>query len=171
MNNKRGALLLIDDEKLIHMVVKAMLDDVAESIDSAYNGLEALDMMAKKDYDGIVSDINMPLMSGLKMLEEMRVREIRIPVIILTSYSDKTNMLQALRLGAVDFLEKPFEAEKLALSVRSTLDMGLALKKCDEELNQIYQENGVPEAAGDSIKRIFNSSRYLRKSMQLGLKK
>lgn len=171
MTTPKGQLLVVDDEPVILEILKAMLDDEADHIDVAQNGVIALEKMTTLQFDAIVSDISMPQMTGIQMLAEMRHREIDIPVVILTSYSDKGNMLQALRLGAIDFLEKPFDPDKLCQIVRNTLDLGMAYKNCDAELNEIYKDNKLSPEAQQKIKDIKSSSRFLRKTMQVGLKK
>ncbi len=112
MTGKKSRLLLVDDEAVILKILKNMLEDDADIIDSAANGKLALDLMEGAIYDAVVTDISMPQMTGLQMIAEMRRREIETPVLILSSYSDKDNILHALRLGVLDFLEKPIDPER-----------------------------------------------------------
>lgn len=169
MTGKKGKLLLVDDESVILKILKNMLEDSADSIDSAGNGRLALETMESDAYDAIVTDISMPQMTGLQMLAEMRLREIDIPVIILSSYSDKDNILQALRLGAVDFLEKPVDPDRLSKSVRNALELGMAFKNRVHELDEIVRINKLSPEVGQRIKNSASRIREIRKAMQLPL--
>jgi two-component system response regulator FixJ len=72
----------------------------------------------------MISDIRMPEMSGLELLEEMKNRRIQLPAIVMTAFADVPQAVKAMKLGAVDFIEKPFDDELMVSSVRSALARG-----------------------------------------------
>jgi two-component system response regulator FixJ len=74
----------------------------------------------------MVSDIRMPEMSGLELLEEMKSRRIQLPAIVMTAFADVPQAVKAMKLGAIDFIEKPFDDELMVSAVRS------ALARCGE---------------------------------------
>ncbi len=162
MNSKTGQLLLVDDELVLLEILRAMLEDLAVTIDTAANGAMALEMMEVTRYDAIISDISMPIMTGLQLLAEMRAREIDIPLIVLTSYSDKSNILQAFRLGAIDFLEKPFDPNTLRKLTRSALDLGISIRNCKAVMSQIYSDAHLTVEAKHSLKDVKVEARMVR---------
>lgn len=114
-------LLVEDDDTLRHATVQAL--ELAGFAVRAFAGAEAALAAIPPDFDGvIVSDIRMPRMDGLQLLEAVRARDAELPVILVTGHGDVPMAVAALKDGAFDFLTKPFAAEHLALTVTRALD-------------------------------------------------
>ena len=126
MTNNSHRILLVDDEASILETVgfSLAMDFPDREIKTASNGKEALALVLANPPDVIVSDINMPEMDGLTLLQHLREREIFIPVIFMTAFSDLNSYRKAWALGAFDFIEKPFEVEKMRSTVRIALALG-----------------------------------------------
>src|SRR5437870_4006340 len=108
MNEKHPLrILLADDEKVIHQTVGDYLRETGHGVNGVYDGLAALKALEAGDYDIGLIDVRMPGMDGLAFLE--RVQEVcpDLPVVIVTGHGNMEMAIQALRLGAADFLTKP----------------------------------------------------------------
>ena len=118
-------ILFVDDEQFVLDGFKRLLREFRDQwqLEFALNGKEALDIVKEKDIDVIISDIRMPEMPGLEMLERLQADEKtkNIPVVILTGFHDRTLKRQALDLGAVDLINKPVNKEDLVARIKNVL--------------------------------------------------
>jgi len=109
-------ILIVDDEAHIRKVIGGILKRRGYDIIEAENGVEGLNMFEQADI--VITDIHMPKIDGLEFIEEIRTRTDRdVPIIILTAYSTTEIAIKALKLGAFDYIKKPFEKEELISSV------------------------------------------------------
>ncbi len=119
---KPGKILVVDDEETIREVVTALLEAEGYQCASASNGAEAWNSFRDAAPDLVLSDIVMPEMGGLTLLEHVRAADQDVPVVMVTALHDISYAVTALRKGAYDFLLKPFEKEQLLLAVRRALE-------------------------------------------------
>jgi DNA-binding response OmpR family regulator len=122
-------ILIVDDEKNIRLTLSQALETLGAGIDTASNGEEALKKLKEKEFGLILLDIRMPGMDGMEVLR--RVREIRpdIRVIMITAYGTVESAVEAMKMGAVDFLQKPFDPEEVRELVLRVVDR----EKLDEQ--------------------------------------
>ncbi len=120
--DKQNAILIVDDEKNIRLTLLKALESFGAETDTAVNGEEALTKLQDKEFGLIMLDLRMPGLDGMEVLR--RVRELRpdIKVIILTAYGTIERAVEAIRLGAVDFLQKPFVPHEIREIVTRVLD-------------------------------------------------
>ena len=117
-------ILYIEDEKNIRLNIKKTLELFCENVFDAENILNAKEILTKQRIDIIISDINLPDMSGIDFVKEIRIRDKTIPIILLSAYTDKEFLLEATKLKLVDYLTKPINFK----------DLNNALQKCVEEI-------------------------------------
>jgi DNA-binding NtrC family response regulator len=110
-------ILLVDDEDIVLRSCQRILRDGGFEIDVARNGLDALEMVNENDYDVLILDIKMPKMDGIEVLRRVKEARPEIDVIMITGLHDISTAVQAMKLGALDYLPKPFEPEDLKLLV------------------------------------------------------
>jgi two-component system NtrC family response regulator len=91
------------------------------SVIAVPGGPEALDELEKRPFDLVISDLSMPVMDGIALLEEMRRRNVLIPFIVVTACSSIESVVTAMRMGASDYIEKPFSFDSLHLIVQRAL--------------------------------------------------
>lgn len=122
-------ILIADDEKNICLTLSQALEVLGAETDTALNGEEALMKLEKKKFGIILLDLRMPGMGGMEVLR--RVREIRpdIRVIILTAYGTIESAVEAMKLGAVDFIQKPFSPDE----IRELVSRVMNREKLDEQ--------------------------------------
>ena len=121
---KPASILITDDESSIRLMLRTALESDGYSVSEAANGREALEAIKARTPDLMVLDLNMPVIDGMAVLEQMKsLAAIAKPrVIILTAYGSIPAAVKATRLGALDFLEKPITPGELRQSIRSVLD-------------------------------------------------
>jgi DNA-binding NtrC family response regulator len=117
----KPCILIVDDEPNVRLNYRVALETEGLDPFEAAEGESALNMMAERKFDLVILDMRMPEMGGLELLEKMRERGIQVPTVIITAYGDVPHAVQALKLGAIDFLEKPLTPEALRLTVADIL--------------------------------------------------
>ncbi len=105
-------ILVVDDEPDLVDILSFELSDQYD-VTTAFSGDEALDLLVKNNFDVVLSDVNMPKMDGLEMLKQLYQKEIKVPVIFITAFSDFDKLTKAWQIGAFDFLDKPVDFEKM----------------------------------------------------------
>ena len=106
-------ILVVDDEEVVHASIRRILTRYGYEVIGVTSAHEGLDLMVREDFDAVVTDLMMPGMNGVKMLAEMKDRRIEAPTIMITGYPTIKTALEALRLGAVDYIPKPFTRNEL----------------------------------------------------------
>ncbi len=114
-------MLIVDDEENIRFVLERALKREGCETDTATSGSEAIESLSARDYDLVLLDLHMEPVGGLKVLEHIRQTDPSIVVIILTAHSSVENAVEALRLGAFDYLLKPSTPEVVRQRVRDGL--------------------------------------------------
>lgn len=163
-SEKKGILLISEDEIEYRDILVEILRPVADEIRVAGNGQEALQIVLRGEIDAVLTDIKMPIMSGLQFLAEVRGRFIQTPVIVLTGQGDFENIQEALRLDATDFVEKPAEDFYLISAVKKALAFGLALRSAEFEIDRIYEDSLLPVDKIAKLKKI----KRITSAMKLG---
>ena len=114
-------ILVVDDEEAIREVVSTMLESKGYHCTAVSNGRAAQDIVKRTTPDLVLSDMIMPEMDGIKLLEWLRQYDPEIPVIMVTAIHDISTALEAIRRGAYDYILKPFEKDQLYLGVNRAL--------------------------------------------------
>ena len=112
-------LLLAEDEKALSKALATILERNKYSVDTAYDGQEALEYLAAGNYDGVILDIMMPKVDGITVLREIRKKGNLIQVLLLTAKSEVDDKVLGLDAGANDYLTKPFNARELLARIRA----------------------------------------------------
>jgi DNA-binding NtrC family response regulator len=135
-------ILVVDDDPDIREVLKDRLESLGYRVLAASNGQEGLELLEKQSPQIVLLDIEMPGMSGLEVLKEIRKREIDVTVVMITAYGTIERAVQAMKEGAYDFIPKPFEPEHIALTVRKALERERLKREVEilsEEVGERYR--------------------------------
>ena len=116
-----ASILVVDDDPVVQDTVRWLLRSQGYDVDIARNGEEALSRIAQQEFDVVVSAIKMPGLNGLEVLERSRALKPNLKVILMTGDASLETAIEALRLGAADYLRTPFELDDLTLSVDRAL--------------------------------------------------
>lgn len=112
-------LLLAEDEVALSKALRAILERNNYSVDTVFDGEEALAYLESDNYDGVILDIMMPKKDGIEVLREIRAQGKRIPVLLLTAKSEVDDKVKGLDAGANDYLTKPFNSRELMARIRA----------------------------------------------------
>lgn len=114
-------ILVVEDEPTTKALIQYKLKNCGFDVAAVEDGTEALAFLAQHDVDLVILDLMMPLMSGNELLMELRRSGNRVPVIVLTARTLEKDIVEALSLGADDYVKKPFSPSELTARVRSLL--------------------------------------------------
>jgi len=101
-------ILIVDDAQNIRITLKRCLSSEENELDVAMNGEEAFAKIMENDYDLVFLDLQLPAMSGIEVLRKLRYEGNHVNVVIITAYGTVENAVEAMKLGAIDFVQKPF---------------------------------------------------------------
>ena len=154
---QKHSILLVEDEEHLHEALKLNLEMEGYEVDSAYDGGEALKKIQSAHYDLLILDIMLPSLDGFSITEHMRLNNNQTPILIVSAKNTSANRVQGLKLGADDYLTKPFNLEELLLRVSKLIQ------------KQVQQVHAAPQIdryqfKGHSID--FNASEALLVSGQ-----
>jgi len=145
-------ILIVDDEEDIRASLKRVLEYEGMGFDEAASGPEALQRIEAGDPDAVLLDIKLPRMDGLEVLAEVRRRRPELPVIMISGHGTIATAVEATRLGAFDFIEKPLESERVLLTLRNAVQQ-----------RQLREENRDLRLAVEERFRIVGDSAALQK--------
>jgi two-component system response regulator AtoC len=134
--NPRKRVLAVDDEPHMRRLLEITLRQAGYQALIAANGLEALEILKNQGADIVVSDLHMPTMDGIGLLTSMRELEFDIPVIIVTAQGEIDSAVNAMKLGAADYILRPFDLETLEIAITRAL----ALTRLKEENHYLREE-------------------------------
>jgi len=123
VTDARPVVLVLDDEKNIRNAIEIALDQEGMHVVAAHDVAAALRMLHERIVDAMIVDIRLGDVSGLEFFRRAQADGIAPPTIFISGHATLTEAAQAVKLGGFDFLEKPFSAEKIAVSVRRSLEM------------------------------------------------
>ena len=118
---KKAQILVVDDESGVRELVGDVLELEGHQVTLAVDGLDALTKIRKQKFDLLILDLNMPKIDGLVLLEKVRNSGDQTPALLLTARREKDEVHQGFRVGADDYVTKPFSIEELALRVAAIL--------------------------------------------------
>jgi len=115
-------ILVVDDEPMIREILRETLEQEGYRVSEAENGKVAYDKIHEIGYDLVLTDVKMPVMDGFTLMKNLGDMTDSLPVIVITSFSDIDVAVDAIRLGAYDYLVKPFNISQVTMSVQRALD-------------------------------------------------
>ncbi len=138
---RREHVLVVDDDKAFRLATKTLLEDEGYSITLAGDAREALEFFRTGDADLVLSDLVMAGMTGIEFLKELRQLRPGVPVIMVTGFGSIDTAVEAMQIGAIDYLTKPLKNDELLLKLRRALDVQRTAKELELlrlELQSIY---------------------------------
>jgi DNA-binding NtrC family response regulator len=128
-----GSILIIDDEAAIRESLETLLEFEGYSVESAETAAEGLARLSERAFDLVLLDFALPDRNGLEVLSEIRSRDSQLAVIMITAYGTLDNAVRAMQKGATNFIQKPWDNEKLLADVRASV----ARRRVEEENEQL----------------------------------
>ena len=150
-------ILVVDDEEKIRRVLKIMLSLHGHKVDEAGSGEEALEKVKESYYDLVIADIKMPGMDGITLLQEINKLDTPVPVVFITAYASVESAVEAMKMGAVDYIAKPFEEDRILLTVERALGVSRLLSE-KRELQEELRKRTLPKdmvCESEAMKRVI----------------
>ena len=123
MGTKRDIkILVVDDQQQVADAVVEIMSRAGYSATAAYGGMEAVKRFQEGDYQLVITDLKMPEVNGMDLLKTIKGIDAKVPVIVVTGYGTVKKAVEAIKIGAYDFIEKPVDRDKLELIVKRALE-------------------------------------------------
>ena len=119
--DSKGEILVVDDEASIRTLISEVMNIAGYQVAIAEDGLDALNQIRNKKFDLNVLDVNLPKLDGFALLEKIRESAPTQPIIMISARTEKDDVTHGLRLGADDYIRKPFSVEELVLRIENRL--------------------------------------------------
>jgi DNA-binding NtrC family response regulator len=167
-------ILVVEDSKPLRDMLVHVLKEDGTHVDSAKDGKDALDRYYSAPYDLVITDLNMPEISGIELIKRIREKDELVEFIIITGYASLESAIEAIKAGAFDYIIKPFKVEELMVAVRNVRDKVLLKKRNTalvEKLRGFYEEidrykyTKVTSWTEKIIKEIENLNRLRREGL------
>ncbi len=153
-----GAILIVDDESAIRESLQTLLELEGYEVDIACDGEEGLARLAERPYDLVLLDFAMPDRNGIEILRDIRDRDSELAVIMITAYGTVENAVNAMQAGATNFIQKPWDNEKLLADVRGAVGQRRAEQEVIQLKRALKQRYNFEHIIGKSepMLRIFD---------------
>ena len=126
-------ILVVEDEQDMREILTTILSEEGYRVECAANGLEALSFLEKTRVPLILCDITMPQMSGLELIRKLRAKGDLSSIVMITAHSESDRLIEALQLGAIDYLVKPISMEVLIEKIPVLLEVGKRTRSLGKE--------------------------------------
>ena len=151
MSSQTAHVLIVDDEKNLCRILSKILVDADYEVSVAHNAPDALKMLSQETIDAVISDIRMPEMDGVEMLERIKKRDSEIAVILMTAYPSIDGVVRAMKAGAYDYIQKPFENnEEILITLERAIERRSLLQRNRYLSEQLEARYGLENLIGQS---------------------
>ncbi len=137
-NDETFRILVVDDNKELREILEEFLKADGHDVEGSPNGRDALERHQISPFDLIITDLNMPEISGMELIKTIRKENQDTEFVIITGYASMDSAVEAVRIGAFDYIVKPFRMEELHVVVKNARDK-ITLKKLNAKLVQTLQ--------------------------------
>jgi two-component system response regulator HydG len=161
MPSAKLRVLVVDDEAGTRAAMKSLLESQGYEVDQAADGSAALERMVELPPDLVVTDLDMPVMNGMQLLEALRERGQDVPVIVATSAAELRSAVEAMRAGATDYLTKPVDFDALVLALER------AIEHRDVRIENENLRRQVREQHGEGIQGLLGTSPVMQQVYRL----
>src|SRR5438093_4252678 len=153
----QGRVLIVDDEKAMLLALKGLLGKEGYQVETAASGEEALRRIETGSFHLVITDLSMDGTNGMQVLEHARAVDPDLAVIMITAHGSEKIAVQAMKLGAADYLPKPFDNDELRVVVRRVMETGLLRRDHRRLLEQVHEVFGFEQIVGRSaaMQRVF----------------
>lgn len=164
-------ILVVDDDKDICLVLSKFLSKNNYSVNSAYTGEDGLRLLRSNDYDLILCDYKLPDLTGVELLQKIKILNSSVAVIIITGYSDVKTAVETFRYGANDYITKPLYPDELLVTIRETISKNQSrldvLNGNPEPVGEIRKPKAVISSTANFIVGISPQSKAVQRHIEL----
>lgn len=138
-------ILIVDDEDKMRHVLSIMLSRRGYRVDQAGDGMEAMEMIRTTPFDMVITDIKMPNMDGTSLLKKIMEMSIPCPVVFITAFATVDSAVEAMRQGATDYITKPFDEDRILLTIERTLNLSRIMAENRDLKQELQKAEGTEE--------------------------
>lgn len=132
MNAEQQTVYVVDDDAAMHKILRRLVGSVGLRVETFGSASEFLDVASPHTVGCAILDVRMPGMSGLDLQRELRERRVWLPVIVVSGHADVSMAVRAMKAGAYDFIEKPFNDHELLEKVQKALEFGEQVRQTEQ---------------------------------------
>ncbi len=159
-------ILIVDDEERMRHLLSIMLTRKGHRVDQAGDGVEALEMIESTPFDMVITDIKMPRMDGTILLEKVMEMDLPCPVVFITAFATVESAVEAMRKGAADYITKPFDEDRILLTVERTFNISRIMVENRDLREELQKAVGSEEIVygTEAMSRIIELAAKVAKS-------
>lgn len=143
-------ILVIDDEDSMCNFMEIMLSKEGYQVDTANSGAEGISFLRERGYDLVITDLQMPEMSGIDVLREMRTFRKDQDLIVMTAYASVDTAIEAMKQGAVDYITKPFKVDEIKLAIEKSISRRNLVTENSNLKKQLQSDHSLDNFIGSS---------------------
>src|SRR5690242_5054702 len=122
MESNMGRILIVDDQEMMRDSLASTLVREGHEVVACWDGVAAIAKIENGKFDLLITDLKMPKMTGIELLQEVKRLRPELPVVLMTAFATVQTAVEAMKLGAYDYIQKPFDGEEIKLLVERTLE-------------------------------------------------
>ncbi len=153
MASYRGSILVVEDEKALRINLQSLLKSLGYTVFGAERGDEGLVRLQEEKSDLVITDIRLPGMTGLELIEQVHKRYPETQVVVITGYGTLDSAVQAMRMGAQDYIQKPFDFDLLRLTVEKVMERIELRRRVHEEQQRVLEYAHHLEKANEELQK------------------
>jgi CheY-like chemotaxis protein len=155
LGRQKASILVVDDEQIVHESVRRILEEEGYRVDGALRVDQALEKLASQSYDIMLTDLMMPERSGMEAVEAVAKDHPETGVVVFTGFATVDTAVQSMKLGALDYLPKPFTPDELIQVTKRAYDKIIKFRR-DREIEKTYSEAEKALTSSLDLKEILN---------------
>jgi DNA-binding response OmpR family regulator len=155
MSHSKASILVIDDESIVQESCRRILVPEGYAVESAYTGQEGLGRLADASFDLVITDLKMPGISGMEALKKIKHDDPDVGIIMITGYSTTDTAVEAMKLGAFDYLPKPFTPDELMAAVSKALEKKRLLLET-KHLEKAYRDAAAAISSSLNLNEVLS---------------
>ncbi len=150
-------ILIVDDNEVLRFTLTELLEESGFECNAVAEGIAALEEVKKNTYDLVILDLRLPGMNGLEILKKIKLLNNSLPVIMLTAFGEIKTAVEAIKIGALDFITKPFDNDAMIILIKKALEMkylNQEVKLLRKKLDENYRHGNVI-GNSEAMKKVF----------------
>ena len=141
----KGSILVVDDEQdMLLLLERIITEDTEHRVETTVDPLEALERLKTGLYDMVISDLKMPKMDGIRLLESIKALDSTLSVVVMTAFGTIETAVEATRKGASDFITKPFRRERILVTIENVMSFQSVTRKTEPYGRRSASRTGLP---------------------------
>jgi len=159
-------ILIAEDEERMRKALAMLLSNMGYKLQLAKDGVEAFELFENDHFDVVITDLKMPRMNGYELLKKIREINSTVPIIIITAFGTIESAVEAMQSGAIDYITKPFEEEKIKLTIEKALEIRKILDENKVLKNQIAERYNFQSIIAESpeMKKVIELAKEVSQS-------